>query len=146
MRIAVPELARGEQRARIAQVEADRPVRRVELVVDDTALRAEPQPVRLVEPARIDGEYRVDSELPAQLEIVLAMVRRHVDETRALVGRDEVARKERPRLGEAPAQLPHRVERDGAGKVGAFEAPDLLHRARDARSRQARPLSLSYAR
>ena len=56
----------------------------------------------------------------AQLEIVLAMVGRHVDEAGALVGGDEVAGQERARLGEEAAELVHRVAGDGAGEVGAF--------------------------
>ena len=123
MRIAVLEVgARGEQRAGLAQVRADRPIRRVELGVDDAALPAEPQPVGSVEAARIDREHRVDAVRLAQLEIVLAMIRRHVDEARALVGGDEVAGQERPRLGEESAELVHRVAGDGAGEVGALES------------------------
>ena len=62
----------------------------------------------------------------AQLEIVLAMVGRHVDEAGALVGGDEVAGQERPRLGEEAAELVHRVAGDGAGEVGAFDSPDIV--------------------
>ena len=52
MRVAVLEVgARREQRAGLAQVGADRPVGRVELVVDDAALAAEPQPVGAVHAA-----------------------------------------------------------------------------------------------
>ena len=121
MRVAVLEVGgRGEQRAGLAQVGADRPVGRVELGVDHAALAAEPQPVGPVEAARIDREHRVDAVRAAQLEIVLAMVGRHVDEARALVGGDEVARQERPRLGEEPAELVHRVAGDGAGEVASL--------------------------
>ena len=65
-------------------------------------------------PSALDREDRVDAVRLAQLEIVLAMVGRHVDEARALVGGDEVARQERPRLGEEAAELVHRVASDGA--------------------------------
>ena len=132
MRVAVLEVgARGEQRAGFAQVGADRPVGRVELGVDDAALAAEPQPVGRGNAARIDREHRVDAVGLAQLEIVLAMVRRHVDEAGALVGGDEVAGQERARLGEEAAELVHRVAGDGAGEVGAFARP-LWHYARGA--------------
>ena len=122
MRVAVLEVrARREQRACLAQVRADRPVGRIELGVDDAALSAEPQPVGPVEAAGIDREYRIDAIGAAQLEIVLAMVGCHVDEAGALVGGNEVAGKERPRLGEEAAELVHRVTRDCAGELGAFE-------------------------
>ena len=123
MRVAVLEVgARGEQRAGLAQVRADRPVGRVELVVDDAALPAEPRPVGAVEAARVDREHRVDAVGLAQLEIVLAMVGRHVDEAGALVGGDEVAGQERPRLGEEA----RRACASGGGRpcrrLGAFVA------------------------
>ncbi len=124
MRIAVHEVrAGGEQGAGFAQVRADRPVRRVELGVDDAALPAQPQPVLAILAVALDREHRVDAVRLAQLEIVLAMVGRHVDEARALVGGDEVARQERTRLGEEAAEMVHRVAGDGAGEVGALSAP-----------------------
>ena len=72
-------------------------------------------------PSALDREHRVDADRLAQLEIVDAMVGRHVDQARALVGGDEIARQERPRLGEEPAELVHRVAGDGAGEVGALD-------------------------
>ena len=59
----------------------------------------------------------------AQVEVVLAVVGRHVDEAGAALGGDEVARQERARLGEEPAEVVHRVAGDGAGEVGAFATP-----------------------
>eukprot|EP01035_Chromulina_nebulosa_P035392 gene35391-47566_t len=53
----------------------------------------------------------------AQLEIVLAVIRRHMDETGAGIGGDEVAGQERARLGEEPAQRVHRVAGGGAGEL-----------------------------
>ena len=66
---------------------------------------------------RLDREHRVDAVRLAQLEIVLAMVGRHVDQAGALVGGDEVAGQERARLGEEAAELVHRVAGDGAGEL-----------------------------
>lgn len=40
----------------------------------------------------------------AQVEIVLAMVGRHMDKTRTRIGGDEIARQEGTRLGEEPAE------------------------------------------
>ena len=57
----------------------------------------------------------------AQLEIVLAMVGRHVDQAGAALGGDELAGQERPRLGEEAAEMVHRVAGDGAGEVGALK-------------------------
>jgi hypothetical protein len=54
------------------------------------------------------------------VEVVLAMVGRHVDEAGAAVGGDEIAGQERARGGVEPAEVVHRVAGDGAGKVGAF--------------------------
>ena len=128
MRIAVREIVRRrEQRPRLAQVAADRPVARDELLVDDAALPTEPRPVGPVHPRAIDREHRVDAVLLAQQEIVLAMIRRHVDEAGAGIGGDEVAGQERARLGEEPAEVVHRVAGDGAGEVGAFAAPQRRH-------------------
>ncbi len=56
----------------------------------------------------------------AQFEIVLAVVRRHMDESGAAVGGDEIAREEWARLGEEPAEVVHRVAGDGAGEFGAL--------------------------
>ena len=143
MRIAVLEVrARREQRAGLAQVGADRPVGRVELVVDDAALAAEPQPVGPVDAVRIDREHRIDAVRLAQHEIVLAMIGRHMDEAGALVGGDEVAGQERARLGEEAAELVHRVAGDGAGEVGAFDMRFSHRRASDTRRQLDGALSL----
>src|SRR3546814_19679731 len=59
MRIAVLEiLARGEEGAGVAQVRADRAVGRVELLVDDRSLAAEPEPVLAIAPVILDREDR----------------------------------------------------------------------------------------
>jgi hypothetical protein len=57
----------------------------------------------------------------AQQEVVLAMVRRHVDKAGAALGGDEIAGEERAGLGEEAAERVHRVAGDGAGEVGAFD-------------------------
>jgi hypothetical protein len=80
MRVAVLEVvARREQRAGLAEVRADRAVRAHELLVDDAALATEPRPVGTVHPCAVDSEDRVDAVLLAEFEIVLAVIRRHVD-------------------------------------------------------------------
>ena len=50
----------------------------------------------------------------AQVEVVLAVVRRHVDEAGASIGGDEVAGEERARPREEAAEMVHRVAGDGA--------------------------------
>ena len=121
MRIAVLEIRAGrEQPARLAQVRADRPVRRVELGVDHAALAAEPGPVGAILAVILDREDRIDAVRLAEQEIVLAMVRRHMDEAGALIGGDELAGQEGAGLGEEAAEMVHRMAGDGAGEVGAF--------------------------
>src|SRR5205085_951990 len=125
VRIAVLEVGGGgEQSPGLAQVRADRAVRRVELRVDDAALAAEPRPILAILPVAGDREDGIDAVRLAEQEIVLAMVRRHVDEPGARIGGDEIAGEERPRLGEEAAEMVHRVAGDGAGEVGAFEGGD----------------------
>ena len=53
----------------------------------------------------------------AQLEIILAMVGRHMDQAGAAVGGDEVAGQEGAGPGEEAAEMVHRVAGDGAGEV-----------------------------
>src|SRR5262249_44704466 len=116
MRVAVLEVcARREQRTRLAQIPTDPSLRPLELrrqvraagrwhrAVAPRPPPPEPQPVGPVEAPRIDREDRIDAVGAAQLEIVLAMIGRHVDEARALVGGDEIARKERAWPGEEAA-------------------------------------------
>lgn len=114
----------GEQGAGFAQVRADRAVRRDELLVDHRSLAAEPQPVGAVHPRAVDCEDGIDPVRLAQQEVVLAMVRRHVDETGTRVGGDEVAGQERARLGEEAAEMVHRVARYGVGEVSTLTGPD----------------------
>ena len=78
-------------------------------------------PVGAIEARAVDREHRVDAVRLAQQEVVLAMIGRHMDEAGALIGRDEIAGQERARLGEEPAEMVHRVARDGAGELGALE-------------------------
>ena len=116
MRIAVPEIVRrGEQRARVAQVGADRSVFAYELGVDDAALPAQPQPVRAIFAISLDREDGVEAIRLAERKVVLAMVRRHVDQAGARIGRDEITGKERARLGEETAETVHWVAGDGSG-------------------------------
>ncbi len=135
MRVGVRIVLRcREQRARFAQVRTDRPIGGVELRVDHRALPAEPAPVLAVLAVALDRELRRQAVGLAQLEIVLAVVGRHVDQPGAGVGGDELARQERPRLGEKSAEVVHRVTRDGAGEVGAFTRP-LFEMASEAETR-----------
>src|SRR3546814_4383709 len=69
----------------------------------------------------IDWSSDVCSSDLAQVEIILAMVGRHMDEAGAAVGGDEIAREEGAGACEEAAEMVHRVAGDGAGEVGAFE-------------------------
>ena len=109
------KVARGEQRAGLTQVGADRPVRRVELLVDDRALPAEPRPILAILAVALHREDRIDAVRLADLEILLAMIGRHVDEASARVGRDVVPWDQRTRFGEEVAELVHWVAGDGSG-------------------------------
>src|SRR4051812_20840141 len=94
-----------EQAAGLAQVGADRPVRRIALVVDHAALAAEPFPVRPILAVAFDREDGIDAMLLAQQEIVLAMVRRHMDEPGTGIGRNKIAGEEWARAGKEAAEL-----------------------------------------
>ncbi len=91
-----------------------------------TALAAEPQPVLAIFAVALDREHRVDAVGLAQLEIILAMVGRHMDQAGAAVGGDEVAGQEGAGPGEEAAEMVHRVAGDGAGEVGAFSRSPLI--------------------
>ena len=91
MRIGMLVVVAGrEQRARFAQIAADRAFGRIERLVDDAAAAflavlvqiasAEPFPVVAIAPVGHDREDRLEPVGAAQQEIVLAMVGRHVDE------------------------------------------------------------------
>src|SRR3546814_2299017 len=129
--------AGGKRRAGLAKVGADRAVGGVELGVDDAALAAEPRPVGAVLAVALDREDGVDAVRLAQVEIILAMVGRHMDEAGAAVGGDEIAREEGAGAGvEFQRAFPilvipafagmtkvvvDRVAGDGAGEVGRSE-------------------------
>ena len=122
MRVAVPVVGRGgEQGAGLAQVGADRPVGGVELGVDYRSLAAKPRPVLAILAVGLDREDGVDAMRLAQLEIVLAMVGRHMDQAGAAVGGDELAGQEGAGPREEAAEMVHRVAGDGAGEFGAFQ-------------------------
>ena len=87
------------------------------------ALAAEPAPILTIFPVALDREHGVEPVRLAEVEIVLAMVGRHMDEPGAAVGGDEIAREEGARTREEAAERVHRMAGDGAGKVGAFAAP-----------------------
>ncbi len=122
MRIAVLVVgAGGKQRAGVAEVAADRSVGGVELGVDDRSLTAEPCPVGAIFAVALDRENGVEAVRLAEVEVILAMVGRHMDKAGAAVGGDEIARKERARAREEAAKCVHRVARYGACEFGAFE-------------------------
>ena len=52
----------------------------------------------------------------AQREVILAMIRRHVDKAGAGIGGDEIARQEGAGLGKEAAEVVHWVTGDGAGE------------------------------
>lgn len=117
VRIAVLVVgAGGEQRAGFAQVGADGTVGGVELGVDDAALTAEPSPVLAIFAVALDRENGVEPVRLAEVEIVLAMVGRHMDKPGAAVGGDEIAREEGARAREEAAERVHRVAGDSVFK------------------------------
>ncbi len=59
-------------------------------------------------------EGRLGTVGAAQQEVVVAMVGRHVNEARAAVGGDEIARQKGARLRVEPAEMVHRVVGNGA--------------------------------
>ena len=77
-------VARGQQRARFAQIAADRAFGRIERLVDYAAAAflavlvqiasAEPFPIVAIAPVSHDREDRLESVGTAQQEVVLAMV------------------------------------------------------------------------
>ncbi len=91
---------RRQQPACFAQGGADRPIGRVELGVDDRALPAKPCPVFAILAIAEDSEHGFDPVRLAQRKVVLAVVRRHVDEAGAAVGGDEIACEEGARAQE----------------------------------------------
>src|SRR3546814_18667535 len=117
MRIAVLEiLARGEEGAGVAQVRADRAVGRVELLVDDRSLAAEPEPVLAIAPVILDREDGVDAVRLAQQEIVLAMVGRHVNQAGARPGGDEIAGGARAGVSEEAAAMVTWMAKNGRAR------------------------------
>ena len=102
------------------------------------ALAAEPQPVLAIFAVGLDREHRIDAVRLAQLEIILAMVGRHMDQAGAAVGGDELAGQEGAGLGEEAAEMVHRVAGDGAGEVGAFDR--LRSDARQSNATMLEPL------
>src|SRR3546814_15043476 len=73
---------------------------------------------RSVEAARFHREHGIDAVRLAQREIVLTMIRGHMDKPGARIGGDEIARQERARPSEKPATFVHRMAGDGSGKLG----------------------------
>ena len=131
MRVGVLVVCRSrKQRARFAQVGADRAIRCVELGVDDAhaALIRSAQPLPVVAVAAVvhHREDGVDAVRLAKVEVVLAVVGRHVDEAGAAIGGDEVAGEQRARRSVEPAQCVHRMAGEGSGEVCAFDYPVVL--------------------
>src|SRR3546814_15928140 len=91
---------------------------RIQLGRDDRALAAQPCPIGAVETIGFDREHRVDAMRLAQREIVLAMIRGHVDEAGAGIRSDEIPGEERAWLGEEAAALVHRVAGEDRKSVG----------------------------
>ncbi len=97
MRIAVLEIrARREQRAVASRKSVQiGPSGALNLALMTLRLRflsrARPSPVITKTAIGLNGEHRIDSVGLAQFEIVLAVVGRHMDEARALVGSDKIA-------------------------------------------------------
>ena len=125
MRVGMLVIVAGrKQRARFAQIVADRTFGRIERLVDHAAAaflavlvqiaRAEPFPIVAITPVGHDREDRLEPIGAAQQEVVIAMVGRHMNEARAAVGGDEIARQKGTRLRVEPAEMVHRVVGNGA--------------------------------
>src|SRR3546814_19893493 len=69
--------------------------------------------------ARFHREHGIEAVRRAQREIVLTMIRGHMDKPGARIGGDEIAGQERARPSEKPATFVHRMAGDGSGKLGA---------------------------
>src|SRR3546814_18157759 len=89
-----------KQRACRLQVLQDRPFNRIELVVDDAPLAAEPPPVLAIAANGLDNELGPDSVGLAQLEVGVALFGRLRDPAVASVGGDAQAGGEGGGLGE----------------------------------------------
>src|SRR3546814_17422090 len=63
----------------VAQVGADRAVGGVELGVDHAALTAEPGPIFAIFAVALDREHGVDAVRLAQVEVIFALIGRHMD-------------------------------------------------------------------
>ena len=93
MRIAVLVIRRRrEQAAAFVQRFADGAIRCVKFGVDDAALTAQPSPIRTIFAIGFDRKDRINAVRLAQVEIILTMVRGHVDEASAAFGGNEIAR------------------------------------------------------
>src|SRR3546814_18078320 len=64
-----------------------------------SAEAAEPGPILTVLAVALDREHGVDAVCLAQVEIILAVIGRHMDEAGAAVGGDEIAGEEGARAG-----------------------------------------------
>ena len=98
-------IARRQQRAGLAQVRTDRPVLGDKFLVDHRpgplVAARQPGPVVAIDAIGLDREHRVDAVLLAQIEIILAMVGRHMDQPGPGIGGDKMrAIEKRARLGE----------------------------------------------
>ena len=104
-----------EQSARVAQRGADGAIGRVEFGVDDAALTAKPEPIGAIFAIAFNREHRFNAIGLAQVKVILAMVRRHMDKASTAIGRDEIACEHRTRLGKETAEFVHWVTDDGSG-------------------------------
>ena len=135
----------AQQSARVAKVRTDRPVRRVEVGIDDRAAallairiqiaRAQPRPVVSIASIAHDCEDGFDAHGLAQVEIVLAVIGRHVDEAGAAIGGDEIAGQHGAERFVEAAELVHRMADFGSGEVGAFDCHPLSDRTRESQRR-----------
>ena len=80
---------RGQQSAAFPQVRADRAIGRVEFGVDDAALPAKPCPVSTIFAVALNREDGFKAVRFAQIKIILAVVRRHMDEASACIRGDK---------------------------------------------------------
>ena len=120
-----------EQGACLAQIRTDRTFGAVKILVDHAAgalvATRQPFPVIAIDAIRLDREHWVDAVFLAQIEIILAMIRRHMHQPGTGIGGDKMRTIEkRARFGVKFAVrefVGHRVFGGSTGELGAFATP-----------------------
>ena len=110
---------RCNQTAALAQIRANRTIGRVELGIDHTPLPTKPGPVFAILAIGHNCENRIDPIGLAQDEIILTMIRRHMDKPGACIGCDEITGQKWTGFGVKSAKMVHGVTGDGSGELAS---------------------------